>query len=256
MAVETSNPLPTLPCASECTYCARLCSSSTVSASGFGRRPCCGSLDAPAPRLEVQCRTRADTSDVTMAADEPRPVLCTSRIVHPSGANGMGVSCGRARTVSARPLISLEVGRCERGTHGARLRVEVVRADDGDLERAERGRRVERARDLERRAHRQVHERVRGGPAGERGAGSARSSGRTRREGASPRVRLVAAHERVGESGRRTLGSCPRRQSTRRPRCAPRTSTARRQTAGSRPRSRTGPLPPLRPARPAAPEPR
>lgn len=31
-------------------------------------------------------------SEVTIAAEEPRPVLCTSRIVQLSGAKGMGTS--------------------------------------------------------------------------------------------------------------------------------------------------------------------
>jgi hypothetical protein len=46
---------------------------------------------------EVQCRRREEVREVTMAAEEPRPVLWTFRIVQLSGANGTGAESWQGR---------------------------------------------------------------------------------------------------------------------------------------------------------------
>jgi hypothetical protein len=46
----------------------------------------------------VQWRRRPEVREVTMAAEEPRPVLCTLRIVQLRGAKGMGsASCSSGK---------------------------------------------------------------------------------------------------------------------------------------------------------------
>ena len=77
MAEETSNPLPTFPCARQWTYCATLCANDLPSSNSNG----------PVVMTE-KCTKRAVTSDVIRAADDPRPVLCTCpkvRLVNEKG---------------------------------------------------------------------------------------------------------------------------------------------------------------------------
>ena len=67
-AEETSNPLPTLPCAKQCTNCAVLCASLRASLSGW----------VNASRVITPSRSRrAETMDVMSAAEDPIPVLLT-----------------------------------------------------------------------------------------------------------------------------------------------------------------------------------
>ena len=78
-AAETSNPLPTLPWAKQCTNCARLCARFL---------PRLGpSVKSPGVITET-CRSKDVTKDVMSAADDPRPVLCTSASCTPCGLNG------------------------------------------------------------------------------------------------------------------------------------------------------------------------
>lgn len=63
--------------------------------SEFGSRSDDG--DTAGEEAEVQCRRREDVSEVTMAAEEPRPVLWTFRIVQLSGANGTGAETCKVR---------------------------------------------------------------------------------------------------------------------------------------------------------------
>ena len=74
IAADTSNPLPTFPCAKQCTYCATL---------WIRVRPTSVSSEAA-----LKCKNKAVTSDVVIAAELPRPVLCTFPSVVSSFENG------------------------------------------------------------------------------------------------------------------------------------------------------------------------
>lgn len=78
-AADTSNPLPTFPCARQCTNCARLCASVLAS---VGR-----SVRSVEEITEKRRRSEV-TRDVISAAEDPRPVLWTSASGTPCELNG------------------------------------------------------------------------------------------------------------------------------------------------------------------------
>jgi hypothetical protein len=109
--------------------------SSIVALSGFGGRV----VEKGEGAEEMKWRRRAEVRDVTMAAELPNPVLCTSEIGTPRCANGTGAApYGRDESLS-----QVVNGRDWDVTHSTRLRVEVIGSYDGDAERLVRCRGVE-----------------------------------------------------------------------------------------------------------------
>ena len=88
-ADDTSNPLPTLPCATQCTNWARLCARRRPSFMSPLQGLKFTSLDDnAADGITERCTRSAEVSEVINAAEDPRPVLWTSESETPVGLNG------------------------------------------------------------------------------------------------------------------------------------------------------------------------
>lgn len=136
-AADTSNPLPTLPCAWQCTYCARLCAKRLPSFES-------SSVDSASSGMTSRWTRRAEVRDVMRAADEPSPVLWTSARWTPVGTKGgilvresrvrgrlSSSSCG-SRSAAASQCCARR--RVAIAAHLGPLGVEVIVPSDRDVE--------------------------------------------------------------------------------------------------------------------------
>lgn len=91
-AAATSNPLPTFPCAWQWTYWARLWAK-RLSGLSSSSKDILG--------MTERWTRRADVREVMSAAEDPRPVLCTSEMSTLVGVNG-GI-CSRDLSIRGSP---------------------------------------------------------------------------------------------------------------------------------------------------------